>query len=356
MQHIQHKHLWFTTLRDSVYDRETANFWLQKINPLWSTHQCLGKIISKKFLTRDMVGLQVRCNQHMQFGRAGQHHPIKVDIAGRRYERSYSLTQLDEHHVQINVKKVANGIVSNWFCTQARIGDLIEFGRPYGDMTFPALHQPLLMIAAGSGITPMYSMLHNLAASGALAHAKITLLYWAKQQQDFAFKKQFSLWQNLYADFSVHYFCTQDSPFNARINSEHLLLTPQLKQQQVFICGPSGFVQSATQIFAQAKQIQSEAFSLSPLSTKNESGSIQLTLTQSNKTVTIDKGQPILLGLEQANIRPTHGCRMGICNKCACNKVQGQTKNLQDGSSNHEANQDIRICINSAQSDLILDL
>ena len=47
---------------------------------------------------------------------------------------------------------------------------------------------------------------------------------------------------------------------------------------------------------------------------------------------------------------------MGICNKCACNKAEGSTKNLVDGSQNNEPGNLLKICVNSAQTDLVIDL
>jgi hypothetical protein len=47
---------------------------------------------------------------------------------------------------------------------------------------------------------------------------------------------------------------------------------------------------------------------------------------------------------------------MGICNKCVCNKVEGSTKNLVNGGQNSEPGNLLKICVNSAQSDLVIDL
>mgnify|MGYP001559223262 FL=1 len=128
-----------------------------------------------------------------------------------------------------------------------------------------------------------------------------------------------------------------------------------LENSIVYCCGPSGFVSKAEQLFAQAKQFKGEAFSMS-LADLSDTGFINVTLTQSKKIVSIPKGQSILVSLEQQNIKPTHGCRMGICNKCACNKVEGSTKNLVNGAQNTEPGNLLKICINSAQTDLVIDL
>ena len=92
------------------------------------------------------------------------------------------------------------------------------------------------------------------------------------------------------------------------------------------------------------------------LAQTDDIGFVNVTLTQSNKVVSIPKGQSILAGLEQQNLKPTHGCRMGICNKCVCNKAEGATKNLLNGAQNSEPGNALKICVNSAQSDLVIDL
>lgn len=99
-----------------------------------------------------------------------------------------------------------------------------------------------------------------------------------------------------------------------------------------------------------------EAFSLSNASSADDVGYVNVTLTQSNKVIAIPKGQSILVSLEHEGVKPTHGCRMGICNKCVCSKTQGSTRNLLNGSQNTEPSQLLKICVNSAQSDLVIDL
>ncbi|MEK7739295.1 MAG: ferredoxin reductase, partial [Pseudomonadota bacterium] len=83
---------------DMVLGTHTTNFWLQKINPLWSVQQALGKIVEKEQSTADTISLTIKINRLFKMGLAGQHHPITVEINGRRYERTYSLTQLDTQH------------------------------------------------------------------------------------------------------------------------------------------------------------------------------------------------------------------------------------------------------------------
>ena len=340
---------------DIVLGQHCVNFWLQKINPLWSVQQALGKIVQKQQSAADTVSLTIQVNRHFKMGQAGQHHPIIIEIKGIRYERTYSLTQLDHQHVLLTVKKVDQGIVSQWLNDHAKIDDVIEFGVPYGEMLVPKNSQNLILLAAGSGITPMYSLIKQLATTRQLDQQAVHLMYWVKKHEDVAFKQVFDHFSEQFPQFKFEVFYTQEQLADSRLNVEHLNHIENLQDSTVYVCGPSGFVSTAEALFENVQDFKSEAFSLSPVIT-DDIGFINVTLTQSNKVVAIPKGQSILVGLEQQNIKPQHGCRMGICNKCACNKAQGATKNLVNGSENSEPNNLLRICVNTAQTDLVIDI
>ena len=343
------------SLAETVIDQHAANFWLQKFNSLWSVNQALGKIVQKENSAQNMVSLTIQFNRHFEVGQAGQHHPIFVEVDGIRYERSYSLTQLDSQHVLLTVKKVDQGKVSAWLVEQSKVGDILEFGQPYGDMLLPEQAQTMLLLAAGSGITPMLSLLKALSKTDRMTQAPIQLLYWVKEYADVAFKSRFEQLAEQYPNFSFQVFYTQEVDAGERLNQTHAALLENIENSVVYACGPSGFVAQAEQLFAHAQSFKSEAFSMTPVE-NSETGFVNVTLLKSKKVLAIPKGQSILASLEQQNVKPTHGCRMGICNKCVCNKVEGSTKNLVNGGQNSEPGNLLKICVNSAQSDLVIDL
>ena len=345
----------FNSLAQSVMNSHDANFWLQKINPLWSINQPLAKIVKKQVVAKDTVSLTLQCNRHVQRGVAGQHHPVTVDIAGRYYERTYSLMQLDQDHLCLTVKKVDQGVVSSWLVEQSQIGDILNLGQPYGDMQQQISTPHLVLLAAGSGITPMLSLIEALSQSKQLNNLSVKLMYWVKTHADAAYAEYLQETAEHFSNFSYQIFYTQEQ--DQRLNQSHVEQLVSLKDTTVYACGPSGFVATAESLFADVAAIQTEAFSLSQFDADaTDVGFINVTLTQSNKTLAIPKGQSILVGLEQQGIKPEHGCRMGICNKCTCTKTQGATKNLVNGSANQEPAQLLKICVNSAQSDLVIDL
>ena len=67
-------------------------------------------------------------------------------------------------------------------------------------------------------------------------------------------------------------------------------------------------------------------------------------------------GESLLVALEQHGLKPPSGCRMGICNTCACGKSAGSARHLPSGELIHEPTQALKLCIHSAATDLELDL
>ena len=355
MQAIEKRASLFNSMAQSVMNSHDANFWLQKINPLWSMNQPLAKVVKKQIVAKDMVSLILQCNRHVQRGVAGQHHPVTVEIAGRHYERTYSLMQVDADHLCLTVKKVDQGLVSSWLVDQSQTGDILRLGQPYGEMQQQVQTPKLLLLAAGSGITPMLSLIEAFCQSRQLKAISVQLMYWVKTHEDAAYAEYLKEVAENFPNFTYQIFYTQEH--DQRLNPSHIDQLKSLNETTVYACGPSGFAATAETLFKHVASIQTEAFSLSQFDTDaTDTGFINVTLTQSNKTLAIPKGQSILSSLEHQGIKPKHGCRMGICNKCACTKAQGATKNLLNGSANHEPSQLLKICVNSAQSDLVIDL
>ena len=355
MQAVEKRISLFNSIAQSVITNHDANFWLQKINPLWSMNQPLAKVVKKQIVARDTVSLILQCNRHVQRGVAGQHHPVTVEIAGRHYERTYSLMQVDADHLCLTVKKVDQGLVSSWLVDQSQTGDILRLGQPYGEMQQQVQTPRLLLLAAGSGITPMLSLIEAFCQSRQLKAIFVQLMYWVKTHEDAAYAEYLKEVVENFPNFTYQIFYTQEQ--DQRLNPSHIDQLKSLNETTVYACGPSGFAATAETLFKHVASIQTEAFSLSQFDTDaTDTGFINVTLTQSNKTLAIPKGQSILSSLEHQGIKPKHGCRMGICNKCACTKAQGSTRNLLNDSANHEPSQLLKICVNSAQSDLVIDL
>ena len=124
----------------------------------------------------------------------------------------------------------------------------------------------------------------------------------------------------------------------------------------VYACGPGGYVEQVRALVASgARSFHAEAFTPPPR-TVVEGGTVQVTLARSGRTLTVPRGEPLLAALEAAGLRPASACRMGICNTCACGKRSGTTRHLHTDAVQHEPVSALRLCVNGAGSDLVLDL
>jgi stearoyl-CoA 9-desaturase NADPH oxidoreductase len=333
------------------------DFWATRVNPLWTLEQPLARLVSRTAASRDAVTLVFRPNGHWGGMQAGQHVSLGVTIEGRRLVRSYSPTVLEDGSLAVTVKAMPGGVVSQYLATEARLGEVVTLDAAFGDMTVSATDEPLLLLAAGSGITPMRALLSDLAARG--MPADVDLFYWARQRDELCFVDELESLAAAHPRLRVHFFVTRDGAAPApRIDAASFDEVASLGQRRVLACGPGGFVAAArTRFEGSTASFQAEAFSLPQLADADaETGEVEVHLARSGRTLTLSRGQSLLEGLEAQGIRPKHGCRMGLCNTCACGRQSGTTRHLLTGDRASEPTAQVRLCVSAPATDLILDL
>ena len=340
------------------------NFWAREVGSTASRDRVLARITAKRLESARAVTLELQPNAKFAGFQAGQHVNLTVEIAGRRVTRSYSLTDVarGDGRVSLTIQKVEGGQVSAHLFSNAQVGDIVELGAAFGEMTLPqTLSSPLLFLAAGSGITPLMSLTRELAQRG--MPVATTLIYWARHRADLCFLPELKALAESQPNFRLHVALTGDAvtgtdELRGRPSAELLAqAVPSLADHSVYACGPAGFVaQVESLVKPTALAFQSEAFTppvFAPIDSKAE---VTVMLAKSNRVVRVAAGQPLLAALEAQGIKPPSGCRMGICNTCACGKREGVSRDLKNGGDNAEPESNLRICISSAQSDLTLDL
>ncbi|MEO7325839.1 MAG: ferredoxin reductase [Dokdonella sp.] len=342
---------------------QAFDFWASRINPLWSFDRPLARIEALQAASSDAVTVRLKPNRHWGGFLPGQHVNIGAEVDGRRVTRSYSLTDIPraDNRISITVKAIEGGKLSRHLCRDARLGDVLDLGQAFGGMTLPALVQGAWMfLAAGSGITPLMAMIRALSAQG--MPVPLMLLYWVRTRAELCFAQELRALAARHPSFSVQFILTREGLLRAderagRIDAALLSsLVDDLPARQIFACGSNGFVAEARNLLAgHVRSFQSEAFS-PPARAVDDAASVQVTLARSGRTLQLSRGQSLLEGLEAAGLTPASGCRMGICNTCACTKVSGSTRNLHTGEDVHEPVSALRLCVNSATADLVLDL
>ena len=340
---------------------DVFDFWAARMDRTWTWSRPLARVVERRPESRDAVTLVLRPNRHWRGFRAGQHLNVSAEIDGVAVTRSYSLSDAPraDGRIAITVKRVDGGKLSNHLLDRACVGDVLSIGQAFGDMTGDRAGEARLFLAAGSGITPLMALVREHARNG--MPTPLTLLYWARTREELCFADELLALSDAHPNFSVHCILTreagEDGAREGRIDAAQVAArVPDAAQRHVHACGPGGFVETARELLASAsRSFQAEAFTPPPRRFE-EAGEAIITLQRSGRTLSVPRGQSLLTALEAQGLKPASGCRMGICNTCACGKASGTTRHLHTGDVEHEPVSALRLCVNTASSDLVLDL
>ena len=172
---------------------------------------------------------------------AGQYLTLKVKVDGKIHHRCFSLSSSPSVDDFLRISVKLKGEVSHYFYHTAKIGDVVESLLPVGDFTFTpnakAANQ-YVMVAGGSGITPLYSMLIQMLQFE--PNSKVTLLHGNRKEENIIFKKELNQLVNLYPQFEYIDFISG----NKRIEKKDLAKAPNT---QYFICGPDALKEGISQ-------------------------------------------------------------------------------------------------------------
>jgi len=186
---------------------------------------------------------------------AGQHVDIRLTAAdGYQAQRSYSLASAPEdHHLVLTVERLPDGEVSSYLVDELELGDRFELRGPIGEYFVwdGRSHVPLLLIAGGSGVVPFRSMLRHRAALK--SSVPVRLLCSARQLDDVISRDELARCA-AFEEIDVQFTLTRSAPahwqgYRRRIDRELIAEVAWSPGEHplAFICGPSGFVETAAQ-------------------------------------------------------------------------------------------------------------
>ena len=361
-------------------DRQ-ARFWTRELAPMRSKNEVLARVIDVRDETHDVKTFVLRANRNWKGHTPGQFVRVEVEIGGVRRSRCYSvssapilspattasdaaapiITSRDpgSRTLTITVKRVPEGMVSNWLHDHLTPGDIIRISRPDGDFVLPDDAAALVFVAAGSGVTPILSMVRELAQRSKLGGT--TMIYYARSAADLIAHDELLHLAAEHAGFCLHVI-TDDMPDGIGGFDERRLqaLLPDLFERAAFVCGPAGLIDRVEAMWRNndaGDKLRRERFTLpKPAIVGNKNTEHAVTLSGSGKRVSAVGSGTLLDELERAGERPVYGCRMGICRMCRCRKVSGSVTNVVTGEVSNEPDEDIQICINTANSDIELAL
>lgn len=339
------------------WNTETADFWLQHIRPHWSLSRAFALVVGHRPVAADAVAIELKPNRHVQMCRPGQHMSVTVEVRGVLHKRYYSPTVLANGNLQITVKRIPGGKVSGWIHQALLPGKTVELGEPQGSFHQLDQTKPIMLLAAGSGITPMYSLLNDLLIN--TSDQPLELHYWASKREQFCFREELIAWEQAHESFSFIPYLTQEPELltgerGGRFDIHSFLAGGKdVSDYQVVACGPFGFVQSCAALEASVAAWHSETHQ--EPQANNTSGMRTVTLVKSGRVVEVPANKTLLEGLEQAQVAVPFGCRRGICNTCSCRRLEGASEHLVSGNTSN-GDGVIQLCINQATTDIHLDL
>jgi len=206
--------------------------------------------------------------------RAGQHCDIRLTAEdGYRAQRSYSIASQPERtgEIDLTVERVEDGEVSAFMHEVLAVGDRIEVRGPIGGYFVweAAMGGPLLLVAGGSGVVPLMSMLRHRAAAGSTA--PVRLLYSSRTYDDVIYREELDALAARKDAFELFHTLTRSQPegwtgFDRRIDARMLADVSRLygAKASTFICGPTALVESAAngllELGLKSERIKTERF------------------------------------------------------------------------------------------------
>lgn len=331
---------------------------LTALHPLLSLTDVRARVVRIVDETASTKTFVLQPNALWAGAHAGQFVRVQLEINGRRVERAYSLSSRPgARRLAFTVKRQDQGLVSNHLHNAVNVGDVLTISQAMGEFTLPdVLPAKILLLSAGSGITPVMSMLRDLKARG--TQGDVVFLHVCREPNDLIFAKQL---QALAADVSglrlvVHYDA-HTGFFSPQVLAQQV---PDLGERSTWMCGPAGFMDAISTYWDTQcldSKLFSERFGGAPILPSTAPGTpVQVAFASSGATFTTSGTEPLLVQAERAGLSPKHGCRIGICRSCQCVKTSGAVENLQTGEVSSAPNELIRLCISTARSDVALAL
>jgi ring-1,2-phenylacetyl-CoA epoxidase subunit PaaE len=281
----------------------------------------------------------------------GQHLTLRADIAGEDLRRSYSIcSAVQDGDLRIAVKKAPGGAFSTWMNEQVRVGQVIDVMPPMGHFNVPldpANRKHYLAFAAGSGITPLLSIIKTTLS--AEPHSRFTLFYGNRSSSAVIFREDLADLKDRYLQrLNLVYVMSREPQdiaiLNGRIDEQkaNQLLAHWVDLADIdtaFVCGPDGMMQAVSKALQARRfpkaRIKIELFAASipkhvhkapaqPAPGRSEC-EVTVIMDGAARSYTLEKGKENILdaALKQG-IELPYSCKGGVCSTCRAKLVEGE--------------------------------
>ncbi|AKT50127.1 ferredoxin reductase [Arsenicicoccus sp. oral taxon 190] len=319
---------------------------LSLVDPLASPRQLRGVVTSVVPETDDTTTIHFRPGRGWDSHMAGQWARVGVEIDGVRHWRSYSLSSAAGEDPAITVH--AEGLVSNALVRDTHVGDVLHLDVPQGDFVLPEHPRPLLMLTAGSGLTPVMSMVRTLV--GHRDDADVVLVHSSRTRADALFADELADLAERHPGLRVvHWHTGERGRIDLTSTRDLDEVCPDWRSRAAYACGPADLLDAAERLWHDADaahHLTIERFAPVVLEGQGGEGGV-VTFLRSDKEVEVDGDTTLLDAAEQAGVMMPSGCRMGICHTCLTPLRAGKVRDLRTGEVHGEEGETIQTCVSA---------
>ncbi|WP_025127431.1 1,2-phenylacetyl-CoA epoxidase subunit PaaE [Pseudomonas sp. PH1b] len=307
--------------------------------------------------TRDAVSIAFEIPPHLQqrfHFTQGQHLVMRTQLDGEEVRRSYSIcTGVNDGELRVAIKRVAGGRFSAFANERLKAGQQLEVMPPAGQFHVeldPARHGHYLAVAAGSGITPILSIIKTTLETE--PHSRLTLLYGNRSSSSALFREQLEDLKNRYLQrLNLIFLFSREQQdidlYNGRINADKCqqLFSRWLDVKSLdaaFICGPQPMTETVRDSLKAkgmpAARIHFELFAAAGSEYKREAreaarqidaATSQITVISDGRALAFDLPRNTQSILEAGNAQGAelpYSCKAGVCSTCKCKVIEGEVE------------------------------
>lgn len=315
--------------------------------------------------TPDAVSLVLMAAHHAreQFDyQAGQFLTLRIPARDGAVSRCYSLSSSPstDEHLKVTVKRTSGGLASNWLCDHAKAGMTLESLTPAGAFTVRPADSELIFMAAGSGITPVISMIRaQLLQSG----RRVTLVYANRDRESVIFDAALAELLAAHGDrLTVAHWLESEAGLPTQAGLRTLLPAKPGADTAAYLCGPAAFMDVAAAALQDAGvarehvhrevfvSMTTDAFAAPEPSTASavDAASATVEIDGDTHEISWPKSEVLLDTLLSQGIDAPYACREGNCGACAYTLREGEvTMRVNDTLDDYELGIGVRLACQS---------
>ncbi|MFT7681783.1 MAG: NADH oxidoreductase Hcr [Moritella dasanensis] len=344
----------------SLGETAVKPFVIKNVAPTtWSPTKTSLVLVKRELETHDSMSFTFAAADQTLFDfKPGQFVTLAVEIDGKTHYRAYSISSVPQQkQLRLTIKRVPDGLVSNWLADNLAIGDNLSALNIAGQFNSSDCQHnaKLLLVSAGCGITPVMSIAKTLLAQD--SDADIEFLHCARDKDNVIFHAEMQTLIAQHSNFKVQLLLENSDGFanfsandNDSTNNPALThqtgmvskdviqqLYPDLQDRTIFLCGPVGFMKAVENIAQESDFDMANFFqeSFTPAADNKQqdnitsgasTASVMLYVPDFAVEKKVVQGSSLLELLENNGVPIIGACRAGVCGSCKCKVTSGEVK------------------------------